>query len=65
MGTGVEEKLRSKFEDAIANKTKNFGNARYARNVFEKILENQAVRLSAKPRITHKDLVTIEEEDIL
>lgn len=64
LGVGAEEKLKSKFEDAIANKTKNFGNARYARNVFEKILENQAVRLSMKGRITRKELVSIDQTDI-
>ena len=64
LASGAEEKLRQKFEDAIANKTKNFGNARYARNVFEKILENQAVRLSMKGRITREDLVSIDHADI-
>ena len=59
-----EEKLKGKLNAAVLGKTKNFGNARYVRNVFEKTLENQAVRLSSQPRITHDDLITIEAGDI-
>lgn len=59
-----EEKLIAKLSAAVQGKTKNFGNARYVRNVFEKTLENQAVRLSSQPRITHDDLITIQAEDI-
>lgn len=59
-----EEKLMQKLTAAVQSKTKNFGNARYVRNLFEKTLENQAVRLSAQPRISHTDLITIQAEDI-
>lgn len=59
-----EKKLVQKLTDAVLTKTKNFGNARFVRNLFEKTLENQAVRLSAQPRISHTDLITIHSEDI-
>ncbi len=59
-----EQKLMQKLTAAVQSKTKNFGNARYVRNLFEKTLENQAVRLSAQPRISHTDLITIQAEDI-
>lgn len=62
--TDGEQKLMQKLTAAVQSKTKNFGNARYVRNLFEKTLENQAVRLSAQPRISHTDLITIQAEDI-
>lgn len=64
MTEDAKEAVQQRFESVIANKTKNFGNARFVRNVFEKTLENQAVRLSAQPRVSHNDLITIEAEDI-
>ena len=56
--------LAQTFANAIATKTKNFGNARYARNVFERTIENQASRLANKNEITDVDLQTIEAIDI-
>lgn len=65
MTDDAEEVTKAKFKEAFANKSKNFGNARYVRNVFERTLENQAVRLAILPQITYDDLVTIEKEDVV
>lgn len=54
----------AKFVNVIASQTKHFGNGRYVRNVFEKMLETQAVRLFEMPNVTRKDLQTIESSDL-
>lgn len=41
-----------------------FGNGRYARNLFERSLNNQAMRLSSDPDLTREELTTIEASDI-
>lgn len=42
----------------------NFGNARTVRNVIEKALRRQAVRLVAKTNITRDELIMIEPVDL-
>lgn len=54
--------LRNKLN--IAKADKQFGNGRYVRNVFERSLNNQALRLSNLTEYTKEALVTITEEDI-
>ena len=54
--------LRQKLE--VAKTNKQFGNGRYVRNVFERSLNNQALRLSNLAEYTKEALVTITEEDI-
>ncbi len=41
-----------------------FGNARYARTVFEKCLVRNAHRVSRSPEITDEMLTTIEDVDL-
>lgn len=41
------------------------GNARMIRNIVEKAVRKQAVRLMKKSNLTKEDLITIEREDIL
>lgn len=48
----------------IEHKDKNFGNGRFVRNLFEKVITNQAIRLSGKPNITKEDLSSLIAEDI-
>lgn len=61
----ASQQLKSILADAVAHKGKDFGNARFVRNLFEKVIENQANRLAAEPKVT-KDLLTeIKIEDIL
>ena len=56
--------LRYAFERSVETKDKNFGNGRYVRNIFEKVVENQANRLSAETDVTAESLAIIKEEDI-
>lgn len=48
----------------INRKDKHFGNARYCRNLFEKIIQNQANRLARLQSIDNEQLVIITKEDI-
>ncbi len=56
--------LKDNLNDAVAHKTKNFGNARYVRNIFERAVEQQANRLSAKRSISDDELSVLTKEDI-
>ncbi len=61
----VKEFLLKKLEEVVANKPKDFGNARYIRNLFEKTVEAQANRLASEPVVTKEILVEIKKEDII
>lgn len=50
--------------EKVRNKDARFGNARYIRNLFEKILQNQANRLSKYARSTKEQLSLITKDDI-
>lgn len=54
--------LRGKIE--IARENKQFGNGRYVRNIFERSLNNQALRLSVESDYTKESLTVITENDI-
>lgn len=56
--------LQSEIEHAVASRDKNFGNARYVRNLFEKVVQNQANRLAMKESIGDDDLSIITLEDV-
>ena len=56
--------LKEALEAVVSSKDKNFGNGRFVRNVFERVVENQANRLSPIANVTSDILVTIEKEDI-
>ena len=60
----AEFQLKVLFNNAIAHKDQNFGNGRYARNILEKVLENQASRLANEYNITEDTLRTILISDI-
>ncbi len=49
---------------AVAKQDKHFGNGRYVRNVFERSLNNQALRLSIETNLSKDALITITEDDI-
>ena len=49
---------------AIEHKDKNFGNGRYVRNLFEKTIQNQAIRLSGMPSISAEELSSLTAEDL-
>ena len=48
----------------VQKKDTHFGNARFVRNLFEKIIQRQANRLSKVPNPTRAQLMEITEEDI-
>lgn len=56
--------LRERLEDVVEHKTRNFGNARYVRNVFEKSIQHQANRVSRIKSPKDKDLTEITKEDL-
>lgn len=60
----AEASLRHILREKVANKQKDFGNARYIRNLFEKVIENQAVRLSESQSIDKDSLAIITKDDI-
>lgn len=55
--------LEKLLSSAIAHKDMNFGNARFVRNLFEKSIQNQAMRLSSQPNITEEILSILKSED--
>ncbi|HIG27813.1 MAG TPA: AAA family ATPase [Verrucomicrobiales bacterium] len=59
------EKLNKLFDLEARKARRDFGNGRFVRNLFEKVLRNQAMRLShSEKELTRKDLISIEPEDI-
>ena len=58
-------KYMKEFLDyAVAHKDRNFGNARFARNVFEKTIQSQANRLSKEKNVTAEQLQTLTLDDV-
>ena len=64
LADGAEEYLKECFDYAVAHKDRNFGNARYARNVFEKSIQQQANRLSSQSNLSTKQLTELTIDDL-
>ena len=62
LDAGGEKELRAKLDAARAEK--HFGNGRYVRNIFEKSLNNQALRLSRESNYTPESLTMITMDDV-
>ena len=60
----AETFLKERFDYVVAHKDRNFGNARYARNVFEKSIQQQANRLSGKSNLSKSELTELTVEDL-
>jgi len=60
----AEQELNRVIGDAVSNKDQNFGNGRYVRNLFERVIENQANRLSPISKISPEDIIQITAQDI-
>ena len=58
------EKLKEMLADVSGEKRKDFGNARGIRNVFEKIVTNQANRIIVIPEPTIEELSEIVMDDV-
>ncbi len=56
--------LKRQLEYAVENKDRNFGNARFIRNIFEKSIQCQANRLSSSKDTSTDDLTLIKLEDL-
>ena len=56
--------LKKRMELAVEHKDRNFGNARFARNIFEQTIQQQANRLEGKTNLTEKQLTELTMEDI-
>ena len=52
------------MELKVAKKDRNFGNARFARNVFENAIQKQANRLAGTTDATKEQLQELTLEDI-
>jgi Cdc6-like AAA superfamily ATPase len=64
---GASEALENIFKQAISESGDSFGNARYARNLFEASLRYQAFRLSQVEgqSLTKEDLMSLRASDLL
>jgi len=56
--------VKTFFDEQVAKKNKTFGNARLARNLYEKVIQHRASRISNQEIIDEKDLYTIAAEDV-
>lgn len=65
LSAGAEDLLRKNMQYAVDNKDRNFGNARYVRNVFEKCIQEQANRLEKSRNLTRKELTELTAEDLM
>ena len=60
----AEAYLKEQFEYVVAHKDRNFGNARFARNVFEKSIQQQANRLAGQTNLDKDRLTELTVEDL-
>ncbi len=58
------EWMRSYISNKVMMKDNRFGNARFVRNAFEKIVQNQADRLAMQSTINNEDLTIITIKDV-
>ena len=56
--------MRERLQYAVEHKDRNFGNARYVRNQFEKVIQAQANRVAQLKNASTKDLTEITMEDM-
>ena len=60
----AEAFLKEQFDYAVAHKDRNFGNARYVRNVFEKSIQQQANRLADRSSLSNRELSELTIDDL-
>ena len=56
--------IKKQLQEVVSHKDRNFGNARYVRNVFEKAIQCHANRLSQSKANTAEDLTLLKLEDL-
>lgn len=59
-----EQKLRGYLRSVLANESQNFSNARFIRNIIERSIRLQAVRLLEHQNPTRESLMLILPEDL-
>ncbi|MFD8059184.1 right-handed parallel beta-helix repeat-containing protein [Streptomyces cyaneofuscatus] len=62
LGEGTAEALAAHF--GAMDRDAGFGNGRAARGVFEEMVDRQAVRLSAQPQVSERDLRLLLPDDV-
>ena len=60
----ADDYLKERFDYVVEHKDRNFGNARYARNVFEKTIQEQANRLSGRSNLSKSQLTELTIDDL-
>lgn len=65
LDAGAEATLTEILQTAVAEKSEHFGNGRFARNLFEKVIACQANRVAALPDASTETLTYILAEDLL
>ena len=60
----ADKYLKKSLEETVAHKSRNFGNGRYVRNLFEQTITNQAHRLGTRKNLTTEELSQITLSDI-
>lgn len=65
-GYEIDSLARNKLQDIfnVIRLEPQFGNGRYVRNLYEKAVNNQAMRLSSDLDLTKEDLISITDTDI-
>ncbi len=65
-GYEISPSAKNKLEDIFSEMRiePQFGNGRYVRNLYEKAVNNQAMRLSSDMDLTKEELITIVDTDI-
>ena len=56
MGEAAAAAMKRRIAKAVQEKDSRFGNGRYVRNLFEKVIEKQANRLAASPDLSKVDV---------
>lgn len=64
LSADAADAVSEKFKDVIANKTEQFANGRYARNLYENLVMNHASRVALIGSPTIKDLRLITKCDV-
>ena len=63
MNYDAEVAMKKRIAAAVREKDDHFGNGRYVRNLFEKVIEKQANRLAIKPSLVKGDISKILSSD--
>ena len=61
---GAAQAIREHLEELYEDRDENFGNARDVRNLFERIVANQANRVAALESPSDEDILTITTADL-